>query len=435
MNGSTLNTRIRTPAKSATLADPVHENYCPGMAQLVAHPVTQCHVPSRNARISYYIQASETSAKYPVSGITDFLKRIYAPKYKYTNRKRKSARGRSQTTDDGTTSSVKIDHTQKIYLDALLTHTNAFKQRLAVAAIASGTAVDRPVQKVTHVPIDNPNSRATGKRQKRAMETEVTTGVVAAQRGRKARSGLDIGTMVHRQLEFYIQHGAEKFKIQYHGINTAHMSQILTQLAMYDLHPIATEFPIFSPSEFVGTRVDLICVHRATRELVFVELKTGAIDRQCTYYGALVLQGLRQPSDTFVPDSRLNQAILQLGFCTQVCHETYGIVVPRAYVIICSESDGVTVDFYRCVWFRMLKDMFTSHFFTSIKTIVSRRKSRTRTRTRTRSRKSTTVARGARSKSLNSRPKKRTRARTPTRRSATPRVRKAAKIVKNQESG
>ncbi len=144
------------------------------------------------------------------------------------------------------------------------------------------------------------------------------------------KSGIELGTRVHEQMEDYVKLSEADFRRRHYKIN-AHTLQLIVALNGWGFTLLGSEVAIRDPNLEYATAIDVVCLD-SEGKLVLVEVKTGYRD-----YFKLSKGLMRRPMNKFAC-SPINQARMQILLSQMTLFYAYGIVNAKAMVVHVTES-------------------------------------------------------------------------------------------------
>jgi len=156
------------------------------------------------------------------------------------------------------------------------------------------------------------------KRRQKAAEEKWESRKSVLETSKRPR-GMDLGSVVHEEIEDYINMKAVDFRKKHPEIN-AYTAKVLIKLREQHLRPVSAELPIFDEKLRTATAIDMVCLNTKNGHPVLVELKTGYEGYFRLEYG----KPLKRPLENFdcMP---LNQARLQILFSRLIIKYRYQI--------------------------------------------------------------------------------------------------------------
>lgn len=144
------------------------------------------------------------------------------------------------------------------------------------------------------------------------------------------KSGIELGTRVHEQMEDYVKLSEADFRRRHYKIN-AHTLQLIVALNGWGLTLLGSEVAIRDPNLEYATAIDVACAD-SDGKLVLVEVKTGYRD-----YFKLSKGPMRKPMHKFACSPK-NQASMQILLAQMTLFYAYGIGNAKGLVVHVTES-------------------------------------------------------------------------------------------------
>ena len=150
----------------------------------------------------------------------------------------------------------------------------------------------------------------------------------------KRRAGLTLGKQVHMEIKRCIKSDKD-IDTMAHQLHP-HTVLFFEELRQNNLEAVDAEFVIYDEDARVGTRCDVVCVHKPTNKLVPVEVKTGYFHHMYRYTGTM-----RAPFQN-VTNCAFNQAMAQIGFVCAALSKKYRVPTMMGLLIVVDETKSAS---------------------------------------------------------------------------------------------
>jgi len=149
-----------------------------------------------------------------------------------------------------------------------------------------------------------------------------------AQRHVGGSSSLEIGTLVHAQVQEYANAHPPLLPPSRAALHP-YTRALLVLLDKHGWRPIGSEVPLYDPASQIGTRADLFAFDQRQRRIVLIELKTG---HDVGYRAALRRRRPLPVLPASVRDTLETRAHLQLAWMDWLARERYAL--PRLHSVV-----------------------------------------------------------------------------------------------------
>lgn len=141
------------------------------------------------------------------------------------------------------------------------------------------------------------------------------------------------GLIVDHQVSHYALHGEESFRKRYPSVDPCTLVAIVALETHLNMKIVDSQLPLYDGDSGIRTRLDLLCIDNASKELVLFELKTTTHSTADRFLYAASGDAMHFDNACSLPNSYYYRSMIQLLLTAIILKKEYDITVDRSYVL------------------------------------------------------------------------------------------------------